>query len=654
MRYRIPVGGIAVGICKFRIWLVFPAFSLVSGCMGNIVQDIDPKSAIAQGVQSEYRRFITSAEGELGSRQIKDGKVVPTAAGSQSSADNPKSPPRVESLLVGRKASGFYWDKQMGSHLTKEGTPVQMSIDDLLSRMLAKSNQLAASSDTPLVRNTGVTQQESKFDPYFFAKGSADTEDNPRTSLLETGASSTAPTTLDENHYGADFGIGMPLVTGGKLTVSQHVGHSYSNSEFFIPSNQADSRWQLELRQPLLDGAGVTVATAPIQLARLDRSRSIADFQRQITDQFMDVIRTYWTLYAERAHVLQRRRLVGDLRSISDRIAKRSGLDTLPSEAAQAASATRTAEASVIRAQSAVQNSEARLAALASDLSLFGGRVEIIPTQPPIRRFVDVPLEDVALLALQNRPEIRSVALQVRGAELQTVVAKNKLLPDLDVYAGVSNSGLGGNDAFSDALSDQFDRGHVDASVGVELRIPFGNRNDKAVYQRSRIELRQATSQLKNVSDTVLLEAQVSVRELRTAYEEMRARQTELASLNNEVSALQARADEGLESGSAFLATIITGLENREKAEEALMEATVTYNLALYTLEHVAGTMLSIRGIEAKRIASDDLDYIKVVRAPKSQAGSTQANTDILTNPKAIERPAAKESDNRNGRTSAK
>jgi hypothetical protein len=152
----------------------------------------------------------------------------------------------------------------------------------------------------------------------------------------------------------------------------------------------------------------------------------------------------------------------------------------------------------------------------------------------------------------------------------------------------------------------------------------------------------------------VLLEAQVSVRELRTAYEEMRARQTELASLNNEVSALQARADEGLESGSAFLATIITGLENREKAEEALMEATVTYNLALYTLEHVAGTMLSIRGIEAKRIASDDLDYIKVVRAPKSQAGSTQANTDILTNPKAIERPAAKESDNRNGRTSAK
>lgn len=610
--------------------------ALLASCTTDIVDNVNPNSEIARSVQQEYRRFVTSAEGELGTHTTdKDGKVVRSTE-SASIAGNAKVPPMVEGLAIGKVSAGAYWEKAMSARQSPRAKAVNVQIDDLLNRMLDNSNQLAASSDTPLIRETVVTEAEGRFDTYAFADGNVKSNQAPRSSLLETGTSSTAPDTLDEDEASVEFGLGQPLITGGELRLSQRLGRRDSNSQFFVPKDQADAKLRLELRQPLLKGAGVDVNAAPMRLARLERDRSVADFQRQIEDQFSEVVRSYWTLYAERSRVLQRQRLVGELRNVSGRISARTGLDTLAGEAEQATAAIRRAEASIIRARTGVHNSEARLSALLSDKSLFGDNVEIIPSQRPLKKFVDVPLEDVALLAIQNRPELKAVALQLRSAELQEKVAKNNLLPGLDLYAGISNDGLAGNNHYGDAWDNQFGQTDVDVDVGVRLKVPLGNTSERALHERRRIEKRQLTSQLRNVSDTVLLESQVAVREVRSAYEEMRAREAELSAVNTEIGALQARADEGLESGSAFLATLISGLEDRTQAEERLMESAVTYNLALYALERAAGTMLTVRGIEAKRVASGDLDYIRVTKKNGKQPTEGATSKDILTDPQAI------------------
>lgn len=610
--------------------------ALLASCTTDIVDNVNPNSEIARSVQQEYRRFVTSAEGELGSHTTdKDGKVIRSTE-TAAIAGNAKIPPMVEGLAIGKVSAGAYWEKAMSARQSPRAKPVSVQIDDLLNRMLDNSNQLAASSDIPLIRETVVTEAEGRFDTYAFADGNVKNSQTPRSSLLETGTSSTAPSTLDEDEASVEFGLGQPLITGGDIRLSQRLGRRNSNSQFFVPKDQADAELRLELRQPLLKGAGVEVNSAPMRLARLERDRSVADFQRQIEDQFSEVVRSYWTLYAERSRVLQRQRLVGELRNVSGRISARQGLDTLAGEAEQATAAIKRAEASIIRARTGVDNSEARLSALLSDKSLFGDNVEIIPSQRPLKKFVDVPLEDVALLAIQNRPELKAVALQLRSAELQEKVAKNNLLPGLDLYAGLSNSGLSGNNHYGDAWDNQFGQTDVDVDVGVRLKVPLGNTSERALHERRRIEKRQLTSQLRNVSDTVLLESQVAVREVRSAYEEMRAREAELSAVNTEIGALQARADEGLESGSAFLATLISGLEDRTQAEERLMESAVTYNLALYALERAAGTMLTVRGIEAKRVASGDLDYIRVTKKNGKQPTEGTASKDILTDPQAI------------------
>ncbi|QIE56045.1 TolC family protein [Pikeienuella piscinae] len=513
---------------------------------------------------------------------------------------------------------------------------VELDVNDLLDRMLARSNQLKAFSDLPLIREAVVREAEDRCDTFIFGEADVRTADDIRSSTLEPGTSGSAPDNLEEDEFGIEVGLRQPLITGGEVRLSQRFGGRDSNSEFFVPDDQAESEIRLELRQPLLEGAGVTVNSAPIQLAQLERDRSGAELQRQIDTQMLEALRTYWALYSERSRVLQRQRLIADLGGISARLSSRAGFNALPGETAQARAALRKAEAALIRARAGVDNSEARLAALLSDGSLYRRDIEIIPAQPVMVEFIDAPLDDVSILALENRPEVKVVALELRGAEIRTEVARNRLLPDLDLFASASSAGLQGDYDFDRAFGKQFGQTGIDAAVGVRFEIPIGNTTDKARYDRRRVEARQLTSRLRNVSDSVLLETQVAVREVRTSYEEMRAREAELSAINSELSALRSLAVNGAEGGSAFLATLISSYEDRANAGERPMLSAVSYTPALYTLENVAGTMLSVRDIRAERVNTNNLDYIRLVRGNVPPPPGESVSPDILTDPDAI------------------
>ncbi|MEM9043710.1 MAG: TolC family protein [Pseudomonadota bacterium] len=609
--------------------------------MLSSVDPIDPSSEIASAVRSEYREFIKNAESDLGERSLlPEGNIVATGP-STTAAVEPRPPQQVEAIPRGAPSKLAYWEGQIQRQQTAGSRSVTFRVDDLLDRALARSNQLAAFSDIPLIRDAVVREREGRFDTFAFAEAGYERTDRIRSSTLETGTSSSAPNELEEDEFGFEVGLRQPLITGGEITLSQRIGGTDSNSEFFIPEDQADSEFRIELTQPLLDGAGIGVNTAPIQLARLERDQSIAELQRQIETQLIEVVRTYWALFAERGRVIQRERLIKDLSSVTNRIAQRSQLDALPGDVEQARAALKRAEASIIRAKAGVDNGEARLATQLSDPSLIGSNVEIIPIERPTREFVDVPLEDISLLALENRPEIRVAALQLRGAELRAEVAENQLLPDLDLFAAVSNGGLAGDFDFGEAYGSQFSDTDLDYEVGVRLEIPLGNITDRATYDRRRIEVRQLTSQLRSVADSVLLETQISVRELRAAHEEMRAREAELEAQVIELAALRRRADEGVDTGTAFLTNVVSAIEDRAAAEERLLDSVVAYNLALYTVERVAGTMLQVRDIGVVRVNAEALDYLTPVRnvsaiSSTTDGGEPGITVNLIGNPDAI------------------
>lgn len=612
----------------------------VAGCYRPQMAAVDPRSEVATAVLQEYRRFVTRAEPELGPRQATaEGAIVATRR--DPTQVEPKTPVAVERLGAATRRTVFWWESQIIAPLDSGKVLAEFEINELITRALARSNQISTFSDLPLIRDTAISEAEGAFDPVIFATGTADITENPVGNDLESGSSSR-PATLREREFAARSGVRTPLVTGGEVTVSQRIGTKNSNSDFFNPDDQALSDIRLELRQPILERAGIAVNVAPIQIAQLDRNISVAELRRQIELQLVEIIRTYWTLYLERARVLQREKLAADLDGLARRLAARATLDILPGELEQARAAQANAQANVVRSRSAIRNAETRIATLLSDPSLMPQQGEIVPAQPPVRIFVDTPLEDVALLALQNRPEVHQAVQQLRSAEIRLGIAENRLQPRLDLVAAIANRGLDGDYDVGTSMERQFTRTDPELELAVLFEIPLYNTADRAVFSRRRLEVRQLGNQLRTISDSILQEAQVAVRESRTAFEEIQAREKTLLANTAQLDALRAQDVSGAGSGYAFLNTLLGAIEDRTTAEERYTEALVTYNLALYTLERVAGTLLSTRDIGATRVDDEILPYVAAVRGTAGLPVGEALSRDILRNPEATRPPGGR------------
>jgi hypothetical protein len=113
------------------------------------------------------------------------------------------------------------------------------------------------------------------------------------------------------------------------------------------------------------------------------------------------------------------------------------------------------------------------------------------------------------------------------------------------------------------------------------------------------------------------------------------ANKDSMEAADREVRSLRARGlGGGSESGSAFLNTLLDSLEERAAAEEAYMRSVVAYNVALFTVERAAGTLLSVRDVSAHRIepkTDEELEQI-IVTTPATGVPDG-AGVDILTDP---------------------
>ena len=150
----------------------------------------------------------------------------------------------------------------------------------------------------------------------------------PVGSTLTTGG---PPRYLDQNWtYSAGFRkLGD---SSARLEAAQKFGYEDSNSVFFVPDLQGTSRLSLSLTQPLLNGEGRLYNTSEIMLARIDAEVANDRFARDLQNVLVDVQKTYWDLYRERAVLLQRRKLLAQGRQIYDELDARREVDVVKSQ----------------------------------------------------------------------------------------------------------------------------------------------------------------------------------------------------------------------------------------------------------------------------------------------------------------------------------
>src|SRR5262249_18433355 len=121
----------------------------------------------------------------------------------------------------------------------------------------------------------------------------------------------------------------------------------------------------------------------------------------------------------------------------------------------------------------------------------------LLPADPSLEDPVHFNLADEIATALENRFELGQQQFRIDSAGVALEVAKNNLLPTLNLVGQAGLQGIGEN--FGNAWTEQTQHTGINYQVGLQFEIPIGNRAARAVYQRARLQQQQAIDQYRNL-----------------------------------------------------------------------------------------------------------------------------------------------------------
>ncbi|MCA9216485.1 MAG: TolC family protein [Planctomycetales bacterium] len=521
-------------------------------------------------------------------------------------ANPPLPEPKIASDAGGQLPSDqhvrreAWWSKAVRANALRPDGAVPISLESLITSALANSAQIHVYQELPLIRDMAIMEADAAFDWTSFVESRWNDINEPVGNLLTTNEDR-----FSDHNLNTSFGVRRKNTYGGQFEISQRLGQQNTNSQFFIPHNQATSRLTLGYTQPLMRGRGKVYNTSLTVLARLDRDVARHEFANQLQGHLLEIARAYWGLYLERGNLLQRRRLFNRAKHIQDALLQRAEIDALRSQIVRAKSAVENRRSDILRAEMAVKNSESRIRALVNDQSLGSfDSAELIPQDLPFDQYMPIDIPTSVEEAIRNRPEINQAMLQIKSAGVRYNMSKNELLPSLNLVLETYASGLRGNSNLQNALTDQFDQGQPSYSVGVQYEFPLWNRAAQARYQKRRLELRQMEAQFRNALELLNLEVEVAVREVLTSYREIEAKYRAMDAARAEVEHWQDRwellpSDD--RSASLLLEDLLNAQERLTAAEYEFLDAQMNYSLSQISYRRAVGTLLITENISLQQ-----------------------------------------------------
>jgi outer membrane protein TolC len=513
-----------------------------------------------------------------------------------------------------------WWQAEIDGQVNAKVAGMNTDITSLFTRALNHSSQIKVFGDLPLIRETTIQEAQGPFDYTIFAEGRLTDLNEPVGDDLKTGG----PLRYEESSKNLEYGIRKKFITGTDIQLSQNVGDLDTNSVYFNPKDQARTGTALTIRQPLLKAFGIDYNETQINLANIDSLVAQDELRRQVESHLLEISRAYWALYMERSLMAQKSRLCVKTLEIFDKMKQRAHLDVPPSLLARAKSQVHGHELAAMQAEYAVLNAQSRIRALVNDPEMFKATgLEMVTTQLPVTALYTIPYDTVLQTALNNRPEVAQSLRHIQSAALRLDQSRNELLPSLDLFFQVYVKGLDGDYQYGQAYDNQFNEGDPSYIGGLRLEYLLGSNGPQARNLRKKIEIRQLLRQLDTTVENVLLEAEVSYRELVKNYRSMVQSYQIMQADGEEMRELLDRVDYLLAQGEPYgdmLYRVMDASERLAESEERYAKNELTYNYSTYNLHRAMGILVADNKIAfVKEEGEDELPQTKFTSEIKKQ-----------------------------------
>jgi outer membrane protein TolC len=370
---------------------------------------------------------------------------------------------------------------------------------------------------------------------------------------------------LHQNTNLASFSASQILPTGASLTLDA----SSSKNESEDAGPEYGSLVSLSLVQPLLRGGGHAVAYEPLIQAERDLVYAIREFELFREDFSIDVARRFYDL-VNRKQSIENQQHNLDNNEFGRRqaealfaVGRGNELDVLR------------ARRSELTAKNALLEAQESLHLAFDTYRIFLGlpeseHIDVLP-DPPVFSEVDYEVNSAVEVALQNRLDLLNRQEQLEDVERGVGLARNGLLPDLDLRLGTSYATTS---SISPPGGSAFERS--DSSLSVTLGIPLDRVDQRNAYRSAELALGRARRSLEEFEDQLRVSIQSSFRELARRLESLEIQRQLIVDQTKNLRIAELR----FERGDIDNRDVVEANQSLLDAKNALIDEQVGYEIA--------------------------------------------------------------------------
>ncbi|KAA5545912.1 TolC family protein [Roseiconus nitratireducens] len=491
-----------------------------------------------------------------------------------------------------------WWTDKTTDQILDRQRWVSFDLETVLLDALANSPKIQSVAYQASATVQRIIEQDAAFDPAVLLGSNVGRTNDPVGNTLTTGG---APRLIEQS-MNVRGGARQTTRRGTNVEWTQQLGLLDSNSTFFVPQNQGNSRLSLSLTKPLLSRGGRYYNERLITQARLESHVAWQDMRSDVEQRLADVITAYWQLYQVRTQLIQQRALLDRSRELETVLSSRQHFDAGRIEIAKARGRIARRADGVLDLEAELKRSQCRLAVLVGSEALIGAdnELELIPTVAPSDDPTQFSLRDAVTQALENRPEIREATHQLELSALAMRVTRAELEPQLNLVFNGYLAQLTGNSDVAQSFWNEFDT-VPGASAGVLYNMPYGRRASRARHREAQYRYRQQSEQLREIIQRTQFEVQSALIDVQRYAGQLVSKRKVLQTALEEETILTTRwrligGDES--RVGIVLENLLDAQRRRTDAEKDLVAAEAAYMISQVRMQRSMGTLLINEGIQ--------------------------------------------------------
>ena len=480
---------------------------------------------------------------------------------------------------------------------------IELRLTDYLQRVLDHNDTIQARI---FEAEAGIRKERAEhgiFEPNWTA--SVSRVINKRTNNVQQAAEQSGQFFFSERNTIYDTGVEALLPTGAKIrlgyTLSDLVNNVNPFGGFITRTNDACiQQYQTfvgaTVTPPLLKNAGMDYTFAGIRLAALESDISVQEYRRQLMLTLSQAESAYWNLYYAQEQLSFFQESVSVAQSVLDdsqekvKAGQGADLDVLEAQSGLAVRKTKQNEAlqsyydamSQVRAFTGAMPTEQRRDLRAMD-------IPATTNEPPT-------YAENFRNAFNLNPDFLIQRKKVAEENLRLGVARNQVLPELDLKAAYGFNGLGRSPGDSWDLVESQD--FPSWTVGAELTLPLGgNIKGRNQLSAAKLTFRAAEADLDGIQAEIANSLDATLRKVRSWRDSIQSYETVVRFNEDLLKTERERLRVGTVEPRKVFEVEADLLDSRQNLAQALVQLQRT----TLQLQVVAGSLLKDRGLDMSR-----------------------------------------------------